>query len=40
VPYPNTFLPVMPYGHGMGGHHLKNRMMIMPVPGGYYYFVR
>jgi hypothetical protein len=41
VPYPNTFQPVIPHGgHGMGGHHLKNRMMIMPVPGGYYYFVR
>ncbi|MFM7593205.1 MAG: hypothetical protein ACKO85_15560, partial [Isosphaeraceae bacterium] len=38
--YPPTMVPVMPYGHGFGGHHMKNRMMMMPAPGGHYYFVR
>ncbi len=39
-PYQPTMVPVMPYGHGFGGHHMKNRMMMVPAPGGYYYFVR
>lgn len=39
-PYQPTMVPVMPHGHGFGGHHMKNRMMMVPAPGGYYYFVR